>query len=290
MNRRDARRPDFIVVGAARSATTWIHQALSPYVGLPRRTKETDFFSTNYSLGLDWYLAHFRGYPKDLVLGEISPTYFDSDEAPGRVAHVIPRCKIICSLRDPVQRLYSHYRLLKSEGWITRQTFAQALEQHEKWAGRAGNMIGTNRYAFHVQRWFEALGKSNVLVTFYDDLEADPQGYIDQLTSFVAIPLIDLNRSPIGSRRVNLIERAPRHPHLAARARRLRGSLERRRMYRTIEMLRPFFHYCAGRGEEFPPLASDSERLLRARFRPEVEALERLVGRDLSQWKNRGVR
>jgi hypothetical protein len=285
MKNRGARLPDFIVVGAGRTATTWIHRVLGPHVGLPRRTKETNFFSTNYSLGLDWYLAHFRGYSEELMIGEVSPTYFDYEEAPTRIAHVIPRCKIICSLRDPVQRLYSHYRLLKSEGWISRQTFEQAVEQHEKWAGRSGNMIGTNRYAFHLQRWFEVFGRGNVLVTFYDDLEANPQGHIDQLTSFIAIPRIDLGRSPIGSKPINLIERAPRHPHLAARARRLRGSLERRRMYRTIEMFGPFFRYCAGRGEQFPPLAGDSERFLRARFRPEVEALERLVSRDLSRWK-----
>jgi hypothetical protein len=285
MGKRVARLPDFIVVGAGRTGTTWVHEVLSPHVGLPRGTKETNFFSTNYALGLDWYRAHFRGYPQSLVLGEISPTYFDFVEAPARIARDIPGCRIICSLRDPVQRLYSHYRLLRTEGWITRQTFEQAVEHHSKWQSRDGNIVGTNRYAFHLRRWFEALGKDRVLVSFHDDLEKDPQGYIDQLTSFIGIRRIDLSRSRLGWRRINLIERAPRHPHLAARARRLRGALERRRMYRTIEVLAPFFRYCAGGGDEFPPLDPEAEQVLRARFTPEVEALEQLLERDLSSWK-----
>lgn len=277
--------PSFIGVGPARTGTTWIHEVLQPFAGLPRGLKETDFFSTNYDLGVDWYVSHFAGYAAGTVLGEITPTYFDHPEAPGRIAELLPRCRVIVSLREPVARLYSHYRLLRGEGWIARESFEETLRRHEKWADRAGNMIGVNRYSDHLQRWFDALGREQVLVVRFDDLSASPQQFIDQITAFVGLPGIDLSGTRFLDSKINPRERAPRNPHLAARARRLRDTLERRRRYRTLRALAPFFAWCAGRGEVFPPLSAPTAQMLRARFRPEIEALENLLGQDLSAWK-----
>ena len=277
--------PTFIGIGPARTATTWLHAALQGYVGLPRGTKETDFFSNNYSLGSDWYLYLFRDYPSSMVLGEITPTYFDDQEASARIARDLPGCKIVCSLRDPVARIYSHYRLLRSEGWITRQTFPEALEHHSRWIERSGNMLGASRYAFHLKRWFHELGRENVLVTFVQDLEKNAQQYLDLITDFIGAPRIALERTVNSDRAINQVERAPAHPHLAARARNLRDAMERKHLHRTIELLGPFFRYCSGGGELFPPIDKQTERMLRTRFHPEIEELENLLQRDLSQWK-----
>jgi hypothetical protein len=40
-----------------------------------------------------------------------------------------------------------------------------------------------------------------------------------------------------------------------------------------------------GRGEKFPPLDDVLERRLQRRFEAEIEALEELLGRDLSVWR-----
>lgn len=284
---KDARFPSFIGIGPGRTATTWLHTALEGHAGLPRRTKETDFFSNNYELGLDWYLYHFRGYPPPMVLGEITPTYFDYPEASARIAQDLPDCRIVCSLRDPVARIYSHYRLIRCEGWIGRQTFLQAIERHSTWSDRAGNLLGTNRYAFHLERWFREVGRASVLVTFMEDLEKDPQQYLDRITTFIGTKRIEVKSRRISSQGINPRERAPLHPHLAARARRLRDAMERRHLYLTLELMQPFFRYCFGRGELFAPLDAATDQLLRERFRPEVEALEELLNCDLSHWKVR---
>jgi hypothetical protein len=279
------RLPTLIGIGPSRTATTWLHDTLQGHVGLPRRTKELFYFSTNYTLGIEWYSYHFRDYPPSMVLGEITPTYFDYRESPSRIARDLTDYRIVCSLRDPVSRIYSHYRLLRSVGWISRQTFLEALESHEKWLDQPGNLIGTNRYAFHLKRWFEQVGRENVLVTFVDDLRKDTQQYLDQITGFIGAPRIELS-SLEADRRINPRERAPLHPHLAARARRLKNALERRQLYRTVELLEPFFRYCFGRGEYFEELDPRTVQMLRERFRPEVQALEDLLNRDLSHWRD----
>ena len=112
----DLRLPDFIAVGPPRTGTSWLHRAIAANVGRPRGLKETKYFTENYDKGLDWYSAFFRDYPSDLRIAEICPQYFAFDEARERIRHHIPDCRIICTLRDPVERLYSHWRLVRRDG------------------------------------------------------------------------------------------------------------------------------------------------------------------------------
>ena len=45
------------------------------------------------------------------------------------------------------------------------------------------------------------------------------------------------------------------------------------------------WRFCGGRGELYPPLTPEQDQRLRARYLPEVEALEELLKIDLSAWK-----
>ena len=110
---RAPRLPDFIAVGPPRTATTWLHEVLQGHVCLPADRKETDFFTRFYDRGLDWYADYFRHCEGGIPVGELSPMYFASPPARERIARHLPECKIIVSLRDPVERAYSNYRMLR---------------------------------------------------------------------------------------------------------------------------------------------------------------------------------
>src|SRR5207245_11287355 len=111
---RSIRLPDFIVVGPPRTATTWLDTVLRGHVGLPRDVKETHFFARNYRQGLTWYERHFRHCAAEPVIGEICAAYFENPQARERIRTHLPKCRIICTLRDPVERLYSYYKLMRS--------------------------------------------------------------------------------------------------------------------------------------------------------------------------------
>lgn len=277
--------PDFFYAGPPRTGSTWLDRVLRGHAGLPRRVKETRFFTSNYDLGLGWYRSHFAGLPAGQPLGEIT-TYFDHAQVRERIKLHIPRCRIICTLRDPVDRIWSHYCQLRHEGWVGRRTLAEALAAHEKWSDGPGNMLGLNRYVYHVQEWQRHFGEDRVLVVVFDDLEADPQGFLDTICSFIGLERIDLNGSRVGRGAVNRMTQAPKNPHLARRARRLREQLERRGMYGLVDAFRPLFEFCFGRGEAFGQIDPAMEAQLRARFRPEVEAVEQLLKRSLPAWKS----
>ena len=84
-----------------------------------------------------------------MPLGELSPMYFASPQARERIAKHLPECKIICSFRDPVERAYSNYRLLR------RNAFTKA--DFERAATTRGDLLESSRYGTHLADWFDDL-------------------------------------------------------------------------------------------------------------------------------------
>lgn len=272
------RLPDFIAVGPPRTATTWLDTVLRGQVGLPEGTKETHFFTRSYSKGLRWYGSHFKHCPLDLPVGEVCTSYFRSSTARERISGDIPNCRIICTLRDPIEQLYSNYKLLR-QGYV-EGSFEEVL--------RTRDMLKTVRYAHHVKAWQQRFGEENVLVTFFDDLKVNPQGFLDQITGFIGIRPISLVKSGAKSELINSINRAPGRARLARSARELRVWLGSYRLYRTREFLDRIgvWRFCFEGGEAFPSLDPEMESHLRNMLRPQLEKLEELLDRDLSRWKS----
>jgi Sulfotransferase domain len=277
------RLPDFIGVGPGRCGTTWLDGALRGHVGLPRGVKETDFFVRYYSKGLRWYQEFFRNHPPDLVVGEICPTYWLPEEARQRISQHIPNCRIICTFRDPVERIYSDYRLMRRNVW-TRAPFEEAVAT--RW-----RMAETNRYAHYLRAWQDRFGKEKVLACLYDDLKTDQQTYLDRICGFIGAPRIDLTRFPVNRDARHAITHAPRSHRLAQNARHLTESLHAREAHRAVDLLEwlGILRFCFEGGEKFGPLPPDVEARVRRRFIPEVEAFEEIIGRDLSAWKRPGI-
>src|SRR6266567_1488118 len=84
---------DFLAVGPPRTRTTWLHHILTGHVGLPRGKKETHFFSSRYSFGLEWYARHFERCLPELPVGEVCPSYFGREEARERIKLHLPDCR-----------------------------------------------------------------------------------------------------------------------------------------------------------------------------------------------------
>lgn len=272
--------PEVIGIGPPRTGSTWLHRVLEGRVDLPWGVKETQFFSNYYDRGIDWYARHFRYASGERPIVEICPTYFFKGEARERIKVHIPHCRCIATLRDPVERVYSMYKMVRHFAFVRSGTFDQVL--------RVQPDLGSgNRYALHLKAWFEAFGRENVLVTMFDELRARPQAYLDRITDFIGVERISLSeRGQIGDD-VYAFARAPRNRRLARRATTVMNWLNARQAYRVVNALDRLgvWEFCHGRGEPFPRLEPEQEARLRERYLPEVEAVEELLRIDLSAWK-----
>ena len=134
----DKNAPEFFVIGAQKSGTSWLWDMLKQHPGtsLPVK-KEVHYFGSAelYAKGDEWYYRHFAGLNPDKVIGEASTTYFydrvpywynlsrqiEFDESlpslPELIDRKFPDAKYIVVLRDPVRRAISAYahRMRKGE-------------------------------------------------------------------------------------------------------------------------------------------------------------------------------
>jgi hypothetical protein len=139
--------PDFMIVGVQKGGTGFLKEQLELHSnvrmakgfaktrGRWTQTNETNFFSRFYANGVNSYLAFFAVSPlsyfrrvlgKGELLGEKSADYLSDPAVPERIYGHFPDIKIIILLRNPMERAYSHYRMVARQVAIQR-SFDQAV-------------------------------------------------------------------------------------------------------------------------------------------------------------------
>ncbi len=103
---------NLIIPGAGKSGTSSLHAALTAHPQIcGSNPKEPQFFSfpERYALGPDHHNAYFSCDGSAKYYCEGSQCYFVHEDAIKRIAESLDNPQIIIMLRDPVDRLLSHY-------------------------------------------------------------------------------------------------------------------------------------------------------------------------------------
>lgn len=112
------RLPDFVIIGAGKSATTWLHMALRkhPEVFLPE--SETPFFEDPYYCESDLtrLFSELRNAQANATVGIKRPNYLCTPGCAVRLARHMPGALLIAMLRNPVERAVSQYFHLVRSG------------------------------------------------------------------------------------------------------------------------------------------------------------------------------
>ena len=179
------RLPDFIIIGAMKSATTTLHEQLAQQSGLfMSRPKEPNFFSddANYARGIEWYASFFAGAGDDLLLGESSTHYTKLPTHPHtveRMARALPRVKLIYVMRHPIDRLTSHYLHEITVGQIS-VGLEEAVQQHPE-------LVDYGRYSMQLEPYLRVYGPESILPVFFDRLVDQPDLEIERLGQFLGV-------------------------------------------------------------------------------------------------------
>jgi hypothetical protein len=271
------RLPNFLYVGPDKAGSSWLHEVLMkhPDVYLTP-AKDLYYFDRYYDRGLEWYAGQFRDATDQEVVGEVCQDYLFHPRAAERIHRDLGLPRVMVSLRDPVERAWSSWLYMRKMG-EGPDTFGEALR-------RRPELLEHGRYATGLDRFLEMWPRELVHVAVFDDLAADPQGYLDGVTDFLDVDKLSLPAEDLAAK---LPAAAARSPRLAAAARgtadwvrehdgaRLvglvkRSSLVHRVLYRPIDR------------DSVRPDPADVEFVRRA-LAPEVDALEDLVGRPLRE-------
>src|SRR3954465_14378495 len=136
-----AAMPNLIIIGGLKCGTTSVHHylGLHPEIGMSR-PKELNFFveELNWPLGADWYRGHFTG--DERVQGESSPHYTNEPRFAGvaeRIHGLLPEARIVYIVRDPIDRMLSHYLHNVAGGYESRPLEEALDDPHSAYVHRS---------------------------------------------------------------------------------------------------------------------------------------------------------
>lgn len=264
----------FLIIGATKSATTWLQQSLQldPRVHMP--DPEVHYFSRYHDRGDHWYLDNFKPPSEGLVVGEKSNSYLDTPVAAGRIHQSLPNVQLVAQLRNPVERAYSDYCMLHRRGDASAD-IDRYLDPRQ---GAGGRFLEGGLYFQQLRRFLDLFPADRMLVLFYEDLKSDAAGQVKDLRRF-----LDLDENPLFEPVAQRVKDKTK-PLVDARLRRLLKPLKPIvapfRQTKGFEALRSVI------SDEFKyvPLTGELAARMVEYYAQETEKLGDLLGRDLSHW------
>jgi len=279
--------PEFLFIGAARCASTWVHECLKEHPGVcvPRRPKELHFFNQdeNFSRGLDWYRRFWEHRTPAQVCGEVTPAYLCHEPSAARIHDLLPDVKLIVSLRNPIERTYSAYKGHVLAGRIEPGTNVLDADRQLCFDNQSG-MVSHGFYHRHLMRYLDLFERRRVLILLYDELISDSAAFIARILRFIDVD--DAFVPDNLTRRVHAnLESGTARSELIRRLNRAGLGIRTisPRMHRIFEMgvrtirnriIRPD-------SSRVPP---DFAQALAPIFAPENQKLAQFLGIDLSHW------
>ncbi|MGI8680927.1 MAG: sulfotransferase [Mycobacteriales bacterium] len=200
--------PSFLIVGAQKAGTTFLHQEL---LGHPQvvaaLTKEIQYFSDHFGRGPEWYSGFFPATAAaarygSVVCGEATPNYLFHPLAASRIGAALPEAKVIVLLRDPVRRAFSQYLHERRLSHEPARSFDEALSLEQgrtagelqrlarepgyvSYAWRHHAYRARGRYQEQLERLYEHIDPARVMVLVAEDMFAAPTATVARVVEFL---------------------------------------------------------------------------------------------------------
>ena len=292
--------PEFIVIGAAKCGTTALWKYLDAHPGVYMSyVKEPRYFTRfggglargemddqmpragTYDQGLDWYVALFDEAAPGTVRGEASTVYAVAPDAPALIRAYNPDVRLILMVRDPVERMHSHYWQERKAGWDPGPFAEIVAEGHP----RARYYEAMSHYAATADRFLEHFGRDQLLVLANEDLDEDPEAALQRVFAFLGV---DPSFRPASLGRRYNVQRAPRFPALRRFVEWSRGRVGPRLPWRFRQWLGRMQRRLDRRLStpvDYDPLDPALREALLPRFEADVRFVEAWTGTPRPAWR-----
>lgn len=177
--------PNFLIVGAMKGGTTSLYHYLRvhPEVFMPE-TKELHYFVAEKNLrrGIGWYERQFRNAGNAIAVGEASPDYSKYPihrGVPERIADLIPGVRLIYVIRNPLERIRSHYLDDLARG-RERRPIGEAVSGNEHY-------LAPSRYALQIEEYLKYFPRKRLLLMTSESLRDDRGAAMRRVHDFIGV-------------------------------------------------------------------------------------------------------
>jgi hypothetical protein len=287
--------PNLVIIGAAKSGTTSLHHYLDchPEISMaaPRESgrlqdndtggKEMRFFwREDWRERMQWYQSHFAGMSTP-VRGEATPAYSAHPFHPGvaeRVHTVIPDARLVYVVRDPIDRIISHYIQQRADG--DKRSFEEQMREYD----RANNsIVCPSRYATQIDQYLQFFPQSQLLVIDQSKLKHERRATLERIFAFLEVdrdfcdPAFEHERNT----------RSDKYALTPLGHRLFYGCLDplgRRVAHRWPELRVSVRHALSKKITDRPVVEGELRDKLVALLQPEVDRLRQITGEPFESW------
>lgn len=282
--------PNLFIIGAMKSGTTSLHNYLNAHPDVYMcEPKEPSYFveEKNYNKGEDWYLDLFKDAGDVSIIGESSTDYTKLPVFKGvqeRIKRFNPSAKFIYIMRDPIERIISHY-------WYSVSTTAKSyvggmkLETRDMLSAveKDPEYIAYSDYATQLDPYIKSFGHENIYTLTFEDLVSNQVSEMSAIYQWLGINYHEelSNSNDVWNKTPSKINRFKG-----------RGRLQKISSSRMWDRISPHVPYTFKRliktvvtenVEKNTP--AELFHYLRPILIPKTEKLEELLQRDFSCWK-----
>lgn len=142
---------DFIIAGAMKGGTTSAVINFNKHPEIYMNKHEVHYFDhfKNYQRGIDWYKSQFDYSDSKKMIGDKAPDVMFIYSSLPLLQTLNPFVKILLFLRNPIERSYSHWKMLKNE---YNYTFSYEFNVNDE----LNNRMDENCF-FHNSFWYHTI-------------------------------------------------------------------------------------------------------------------------------------
>ncbi|MEO1144575.1 MAG: sulfotransferase domain-containing protein [Cyanobacteria bacterium J06638_22] len=186
-------RPNALVIGAQKAATTAIIKNLRTLDNVWAPSKELHFFSVHWERGTDWYEKAFSKLVREVkperynarLLLEKSPSYMADPKSAERIRDFDPSMKIIACLRNPIDRAFSRYNDIRiDEPERINLSFEEVIARG---IANPDHFLKNGLYAMQLRPFFEHFPREQICLVVQERLESRGPLEMDILLSFLGL-------------------------------------------------------------------------------------------------------
>jgi hypothetical protein len=265
---------DFLIIGAAKCATTWLQVQLQAHPSIYMPDPELHYFSREYQRDQQWYLDQFLPSQDTKLIGEKSNTYLSDPKAAKRIHDVLPDIQLVAQLRNPIDRAYSDYCMLYRRGDVG----SNINDYLDPTTAKADRCIADGNYAEQIQPFIDLYGKERLLVLDFENVKKDPSRQVKALLEHLNINAATSEITPTHKVKDKTNTRIP--PHLRKQLRWLKP------LVKPIRNTKAFGYAwnTLAKKPDYPPFKPELRNALADYYAPSISHLEDMTGLSLKHW------
>ena len=286
-------KPNLIIPGAPKSGTSSLHEYLNlhPQINMSQKVKEPHIYSIKerYDSRFDCskprsFCNIFTHSENTIYYGESSTTYLISKEAPLRIYKDNPDIKFIIILRDPIERIISHYNWLYSFNVIKKNFLDEIKEWDEKsfnseiyFNGNYKNYIEFSEYGKQLENYLNYFDLNQLLILETKELKEKPLHVLNRCFNFLGLKKLEtINVIEKNKTKISTELKIPRHITKISRI--IPTKIKQSNYTNKIKQI-------LFQKKNTPPPVNDKDiKWLQERLAKDIDLLRNLTGKAFESW------